>query len=276
MTSASLDRRDDLVTGEAVLLDLRPASFAVRAVSFVIDAVIGLATLIGGAWGLSQVAAAVELDAGYLAAGYLLISVLALVGIPVVSEMLTNGRSLGRWAMGTRVVRDDGGAVHSRQSLLRALTAMLEIWTTSGMIALVISLIDRRSRRLGDLLAGTYVVQERLRARPAARVDMPSHLAAWASSADVARIPSALLLELRTFLVRAATLHERSRRDLALDLVQRVVPSVSPPPPPGTDPIAFLTAVLAERSRRDEALLCERRDREDQLAYQVATLPFTD
>ena len=272
---AETARREALVTGEAVLLDLRPASFAMRILSFAIDGLVSLALLVGGIWSLAMLARSASLDEGYLAAGSVLISAFALLGIPVLAETVSGGRSLGRWAVGTRVVRDDGGPVHVRQSILRAVSALFEIWTVSGMLALAIALVDARSRRLGDLLAGTFVLQERLRTPAPTRVEVPGHLTAWARCADVGRLPPTLLQEIRTFLARSSSLHARSRRDLALDLVQRVVPSVSPPPPPGTDPEAFLQAVLAERSRRDEELLRSRRELELELARQVGTLPFS-
>lgn len=273
--SADPAQRDALVTGEAVLLDLRPASFATRILSFAIDGAVSLAVLIGGTWSLAMVARAVALDDGYVAAGAVLITAFALLGLPVLSETVSGGRSLGRWALGTRVVRDDGGPLHVRQSVLRAVSALFEIWSVTGMLALAVALVDPRSRRLGDLLAGTFVLQERLRTPAPVRVSVPEHLGAWARGADVGRLPPAVLQEIRTFLARSASLHARSRRDLALDLVQQVVPSVSPPPPPGTDPEEFLRAVLAERSRRDEALLRSRRERELALARQVAELPFS-
>lgn len=274
-TPATRARRDVLVTGEAVLLDLRPASFATRALSFAIDGTLTMLLLVGATWGITTIGLAYGLDQGYLRAGGLAVSVAALIGLPVLCEALTGGRSPGRWALGTRVVRDDGGPVHVRQSLLRALAAVLEIWGASGMLALVVSMIDPRSRRLGDLLAGTFVIQERLRAPQPVREEAPEELVAWARSADVGRLPIPLLQEIRGFLPRAAMLSATSRRALALDLVEQVVPAIAPPPPPGTDPESFLRAVLAERSRRDEERLRVGLEREETLTAQVRALPFS-
>lgn len=273
-TTDAAASRDALVTGEAVLLDLRPASFAVRLASFLIDGLVELVIAIGGTYAVVRLGSAFGLDDGYLAAGLVAVTVAAFIGYPVLTELLTNGRSLGRLALGTRVVRDDGGPVHARQSLLRAVMAMFEIWSTSGAIALVVSLVDSRSRRLGDLLAGTFVLQERLRAPLPVRPEVPPTLRAWAGTADVGRLELTLLQDIRAFLPRAEVMAPESRRRIALDLVQRVVPSVAPPPPVGTDPEEFLRAVLAERSRRDEQRLREDLAREQELAAQVAVLPF--
>src|SRR5690606_7058596 len=196
-------RRDALITGDAVLLDLRTASFATRIVSAVIDGVLQLALLIGGILSIAWFADRAALDDGFLAAGILLASVLAYVGYPVLSELLLRGRSVGRLVMGTRVVRDDGGPVHVRQSVLRAVMAMFEIWSTTGAVALVCSVIDRRSRRIGDLLAGTMVIQERMRTHPPQRIEVPLSLRDWAQAADVGRLPLPLLQDIRAFLPRA-------------------------------------------------------------------------
>ncbi|WP_010549802.1 RDD family protein [Brachybacterium paraconglomeratum] len=268
-------RRDALITGDAVLLDLRTASFATRIVSAVIDGVLQLALLIGGILSVAWFADRAALDDGFLAAGVLLASVLAYVGYPVLSELLLRGRSVGRLVMGTRVVRDDGGPVHVRQSVLRAVMAMFEIWSTTGAVALVCSVIDRRSRRIGDLLAGTMVIQERMRTHPPQRVEVPLSLRDWAQAADVGRLPLPLLQDIRAFLPRAGQINAESRHQLSRDLLRRTLPHVAPAPPPGTPPEEFLAAVLAERSRRDEMRLRRAQERQQELAAEVRAVPFS-
>ena len=267
--------RDALITGDAVLLDLRTASFAVRMLSAAIDGVLQLGLLIGGTIAIAWTAARVELDDDFVAAGIVAVSVLAYVGYPVLCELLLHGRSVGRLVMGTRVVRDDGGPVHLRQSLLRAVMAMLEIWSTSGAIALTCSVIDRRSRRVGDLLAGTMVIQERMRSLSPQRVEVPESLGRWVQGADVGRLPLTLMQDIRSFLPRAGTINPESRRELSRDLLRRTLPHVAPAPPPGTDPEELLAAVLAERSRRDEERLRRSQERQRELSAEVRAVPFT-
>ena len=272
---ASSSDRDALITGDAVLLDLRTASFATRLVSAVIDGILQLALLVGGIVAMAWLAARADLDDGYLAAGILLASVAAYVGYPVLCELLLHGRSVGRLVMGTRVVRDDGGPVHLRQSLLRAVMAMLEIWSTSGAIALTCSVIDRKSRRVGDLLAGTMVIQERMRTLPAQRMEVPVSLREWALAADVGRLPLPLMQDIRAFLPRAGEINAESRHQLSRDLLHRTLPHVAPAPPPGTPPEEFLAAVLAERSRRDEMRLRRAQERQEELSAEVRAVPFS-
>ncbi|NMA78084.1 MAG: RDD family protein, partial [Actinomycetales bacterium] len=197
------------------------------------------------------------------------------VAVPDSLQDWVHGADVGRLAMGTRVVRDDGGPVHVRQSLLRAVMAMLEIWSTSGAIALTCSVIDRKSRRVGDLLAGTMVIQERMRDLSPQRVAVPASLQDWVHGADVGRLPLTLMQDIRSFLPRATTINPESRRQLSRDLLRRTLPHVAPAPPPGTDPEQFLTAVIAERSRRDEARLRRAQERQEELAAEVRAVPFS-
>jgi uncharacterized RDD family membrane protein YckC len=272
---ASSSDRDALITGDAVLLDLRTASFATRLVSAVIDGILQLALLVGGIVAMAWLAARAGLDDGYLAAGVLLASVAAYVGYPVLCELLLRGRSVGRLVMGTRVVRDDGGPVHVRQSVLRAVMAMFEIWSTSGAVALTCAVIDRRSRRIGDLLAGTMVIQERMRTLPEQRMEVPVSLREWAHAADVGRLPLPLMQDIRAYLPRAGQINAESRRQLSRDLLRRTLPHVAPAPPPGTPPEEFLAAVLAERSRRDEMRLRRAQERQMELSAEVRAVPFS-
>src|SRR5699024_6049728 len=149
--------------GGAVTKAVLAAAVAARTRRAGMGGAFQLGRLAGGTIGLVWAAARAELDDGFVTAGILGMSVLAYVGYPVLCELLLRGRSVGRLTMGTRVVRDDGGPVHVRQSLIRAVMATFEIWSTSGAVALTCSVIDRRSRRVGDLLAGTMVIQERMR-----------------------------------------------------------------------------------------------------------------
>src|SRR4051794_26488650 len=114
------------------------------------------------------------------------------VGLPTTVETLSRGRSLGKVAAGLRVVRDDGGPTRMRHALVRALVAVVEIFLTLGSVALVTSMLNVRGKRLGDLLAGTFVLRERGGRAIAPLPAMPLQLARWALTADIARLPDPL------------------------------------------------------------------------------------
>jgi len=241
---------EDLVTGEAVVLDLRPASFLTRGLALLLDYVVIAFAAIAISVALTPI---LDISDEALGAAVSLVGVvMVIVGIPVTVETFTRGRSLGKYAMGLRVVRDDGGPIRMRQALVRGLLGFFEIWLTQGSVAIIASLSNRRGKRLGDLLAGTYVVRERTAAgalTPPAI--MPPHLAGWAAGSDLGRVPDRLAVAARQFLARAPRLHPSSRQSLGTSLAQQLSPYVAPMPPAGTHPEEFLAAVLAERRERD-------------------------
>lgn len=240
---------DEILIGEGVMLDARPASFASRLLGALLD----LLVVGTGAFLLLVVAGAVGQnldDAAGSALGILLLVTITVV-VPTTVETLTRGRSVGKLVMGLRVVRDDGGPVRFRHAVVRALVGVLELWLTVGSVALITSLVHPRGKRLGDMLAGTYAVRVRGGQRPLPPLVMPPELANWARSADIRRLPDGLALSVRQFLGRAAGLHLGSRVRLGVSLAADVEGYVAPGPPPGTHPERFLAAVLAERRDRE-------------------------
>ena len=88
-------------------------------------------------------------------------TVLVFVGYPLIFETATRGRTLGKMAMGLRVVSDDGGPERFRQALFRALASVVEIWMLLGSPAVICSMLSPKAKRLGDIFAGTVVISER-------------------------------------------------------------------------------------------------------------------
>ena len=131
-----------------------------RALGLFVDVVCHGVLLVAILIGLA--AAGGDLDDAAVRALVLCSVVFCLVVVPVTVETLSRGRSLGKLATGLRVVRDDGGAIRFRHALIRGLTGFLEIYLTLGGLALAVSLFNDKSRRLGDLMAGTYAVRSRV------------------------------------------------------------------------------------------------------------------
>lgn len=237
----------ELVTGDAVVLDVKVAQLPVRVVSAFIDIFVQMIVLYGGifvvAFSLSQ------FDAALTGALSIVYSVLALVGYPVIWEMATRGRSLGKLAMGLRVVSDDGGPERLRQAVIRALSAVVEIFMFMGAPAVIASLASTKGKRLGDIFAGTMVISERGPKLPPPPM-MPPQLAQWAQSLQLSGLTSDQADLARQFLNRAGQLAPHTRDQMLYQISTDVLASIAPPPPPGTPPQFMLAAVLAERHRR--------------------------
>lgn len=261
-----------IVTGEAVVLELRPASFAARALGLAIDVVFHAVLLVAVLWGLS--AAGRDLDDAAGRALVLTGVVFSLVVVPVGLETLTRGRSLGKLATGLRVVRDDGGAIRFRHAVIRGLTGFLEIYLTFGGLALAVALFNDKSRRLGDLLAGTYSVRGRVPVERAAAVFVPPALLPWASTADIGRIPDATARRAAQFIRQAGRMAPASRAAMAASVAAELSAHVAPSPPPGTGPEDFLAAVVAERRNREFSRLAQARRRNSAVGERLQKLPF--
>jgi uncharacterized RDD family membrane protein YckC len=255
-SSASYAGVDQLVTGEAVALELPPASLGLRIVSGLIDVTIEFGILVLGTI-LATVTAPDEALFGVMSV--VLIAFTLVIG-PAIMETLTMGRTVGKFAMGIRAVRDDAGPISFHHSFVRHLVGVVEIWVLSGVPALVGALVSSKGKRIGDFAAGTYVVRDRYKLQLPWPVQMPPHLAHWAASADIAPLPDSLAVAMRQLLSRTATLSPESRNTLVTHIFTEVQQYVSPPPPTGTHPEYFLAAVAAERRRRDEHRLWREAD----------------
>ncbi|MEV6624050.1 RDD family protein, partial [Amycolatopsis sp. NPDC051114] len=248
-----MHEESELVTGEAVVLDLHVAKLASRALAMVLDVLVQFALLLGTFFVLTLTVPGE--DESLALTLILVFLVLIMVGYPVLFETLSRGRSLGKMAVGLRVVRVDGGPIRFRHALTRGLAGfVIDFWALGvfGAVAVIVSLCSSDGRRVGDFLAGTLVVRDRAPesvAYPA--IGMPPGLEGWAARLDLTRLPDDLALASRQFLARFGQLAPEASHALGWKLAQQVGNALGTPVPPGVPPWAFLAAVLAERRNRD-------------------------
>jgi hypothetical protein len=121
-----------------------------------------------------------------------------------------------------------------------------------GAVALIVSLLSRDGKRVGDYLAGTVVIRERVPdAGTAVVIQMPPPLAQWASQLDLSGLPNDLALAIRQYLGRMGELRPEAGEALGHSLAAQVGACIGAPIPPGVPTWAYLSAVLAERRSRD-------------------------
>jgi len=108
-----------------------------------------------------------------------------------VMETYFNGRTVGKWATGIRVIDIDGKPINGKRAMIRnllrvadfapiaALSSIAEgasplFVIPTGMIGLIVMVSTRRLQRLGDLAAGTMVIIDQRNWRlPIAKVEDP-------------------------------------------------------------------------------------------------------
>ena len=237
-----------IVTGEAVALELRPAGIGSRGLALIIDFFCQFLVSIAWIWALSRIGG----DSAAIEATVLTLFVATLLGYPVGFETLWRGRTPGKAAMGLRVVRDDGGPIRFRHAFVRGLVGVVvdRPGISSGLLAFIPMLATQRSKRLGDLAAGTVVVQERVPARMSTPPLVPTELTGWAAGLDLSGMTDDLALQTRQFIGRAGQLAPQVRDEMGNQLLA-AVSRFAGPLPPGMSPWTYLQTVLAERSRRE-------------------------
>ncbi len=82
-------------------------------------------------------------------------------GYYIFFEMLWNGQTPGKRWTGLRVIRTDGTPITLSESLIRNLTRIVDFLPAFYGVGIIAMFIDKQSRRLGDLAAGTLVVHDR-------------------------------------------------------------------------------------------------------------------
>jgi uncharacterized RDD family membrane protein YckC len=153
----------ELETPERVALSLPVAGLGARALAYLLDLLLVFLAWVTGLllYSISgdllrqmqalSFAGQLLAVAGVLAAGW---------GWDVAWEVFWRGQTPGKRALGLRVVRADGAPVGPVESIVRNALRAVELPLGYAPGVLMVALGPRR-QRLGDLVAGTLVVQER-------------------------------------------------------------------------------------------------------------------
>ncbi len=198
---ARLDTRLRVETPEGIDLILRPAGLLPRALAFAID---------------------LAIRGAFLAVVFLVLGLLGKLGMGlgaillflttwwymVLFEVLNQGRSPGKQALGLRVIHDDGTPIGWAASLTRNLLRVVDLLPFGYCLGILSCLSSSSFKRLGDLAAGTLVVYR----------DTPSQ-APQLPDASAERAPFPLSLEeqraLLSFAERQSGLSVARRLELA-------------------------------------------------------------
>ena len=263
--------QDEVLTGEAVALDVQPVGFFLRALGTLIDMVIGIVLLVMASLLIGWLFGTSIFDGTVLPIVTIAALVLLWVVLPTAVETATRGRSIGKLVVGGRIVRADGGAIGFRHAFIRALVGVFELWMTLGAVAAIVGAFTPRSQRLGDLLAGTYSERTRTPALPPFAPGVPAALADWAALADVGRLPERLARRIAQFTRQADAMEPSARARAAASLAAEAAVHVSPVP--RSDPEPFVRAVAAVRRERELRGLVRESARVDALTAGVADVP---
>lgn len=206
----------DVATPERVSVELPVAGIGFRALAYAIDVGMLFGSTIVLYFLYSLVGpSAIEVYNGLSSlerALGLVLLFLVIWGYWTGLEVLWRGQTLGKRLMRIRVVRFDGSPVGPFESAVRNLLRIVDFLPGCYPVGVMTMLIDRRHRRLGDIVAGTILVREE-------DFDLSRYEKAPARSARV--LGTADLEVVTSFLSRMALLDADARVRLGRQLCER-------------------------------------------------------
>lgn len=147
-------KRIDITTTQNVVIDYKAATVLERALAWLIDIfLLAVSVLV-----LFIIIAAILPDSYQDTASLIIISPLTLT-YHLLAEMLFNGVSLGKQALGLRVVKINNEPVSAYDYFMRWCFRLVDIGITFGVMAVITILSSPRNQRIGDFLADTTVIK---------------------------------------------------------------------------------------------------------------------
>jgi uncharacterized RDD family membrane protein YckC len=143
-------------TAQNVGINQNVANIGDRMLGYLIDSAVILFYLIASI----LLFMALDLDMGDTWAIYLLVNLPAFLYY-VLLETFWDGKTIGKSAMNTRVVKLDGSKPSFANYFVRWILRIVDVVLTSGGAAVLTILIKGNGQRIGDIAAGTTVISEK-------------------------------------------------------------------------------------------------------------------
>ncbi len=153
-----LDGSHRVLTPEYVEFDFVLAGLFSRFLAWLIDTVITVAV---AGFIMTVVSFALFAAPGFAAAAATVVWFLVDWGYGILLESVWSGQTIGKKALGLRVIQESGVRIGPLHAAMRNLTRPLDRLPLLYMVGGVVALFTESSQRPGDLLAGTIVVRER-------------------------------------------------------------------------------------------------------------------
>jgi uncharacterized membrane protein SpoIIM required for sporulation/uncharacterized RDD family membrane protein YckC len=238
-----LDATVDVETPEQVLVSYTLAGIGTRGAAAVIDILILILALGALSLGVVQLMDAIRSRGDWIVTAGIIGNFLLVWGYFVVFETIWDGQTPGKRLLGLRVVRNGGGGIDAGGSAARNLIRFVDFIPFGYFVGMASMLANKRNQRLGDLVAGTIVVRERLLEQTARRSQSVTPVGAEAVPVLAAALNDAQFALLDRFVAREAGLDDGARLRLAVALSARLSQ------PSSADPTAALVALHAAELR---------------------------
>ncbi len=232
-----LDDPYRIETPERLDLDYDVAGLGSRLIAALVDSAIQTLLIVLvfllGIIGLGSSLAALARQLGgesglWMVAAFFLVEFALLWGYYLFFEWVWHGQTPGKRLVGLRVIKAGGYPIGFGEAAIRNLVRIIDVLPGAYGVGAIVMIVDRRSRRLGDLAAGTLVVKERrelkLDSLLVGPVPQPSPPALSPGSFEESSIPNLRLLSatdrslLREYFLRRPSLKDTAALEVASHL----------------------------------------------------------
>ncbi len=163
------------------------------------------------------------------------------------SEILADGQSWGKKAMGIKVVRLDGKEPTLSDFLLRSVFHMVDTFTSFGIVAALLVSTSNKSQRLGDMTANTTVIKVkfslRFRLEDILKINtLDDYEPAYP---EVRQLSEQDMLLIKTIISRYRRHRNKAHQEVVNELVQNLSKQLDILEPP-RDKIGFLKTLIRD------------------------------
>ena len=150
----------DIRTTQNVTIEYELASLRERFLAFLIDVlIVGVVCMVIAFTMISLLSDEVLESGFFLRALFSFFPIGAFILYQLLSEVIADGQSLGKKALGIKVVKLDGEEPGLSDFLLRAVFHLVDTIFSFGIVAALLVSSSEKHQRLGDLTANTTVIR---------------------------------------------------------------------------------------------------------------------
>ncbi|WP_213520080.1 RDD family protein [Nonlabens sp.] len=149
-------------TAQNVTIEYEFAGIGKRIIAFLLDAVVLIIYIITVSLTVYK---AVDLFDQNNVLGIRELTLLPVFCYSLFMHLLFNGRTLGKFVMRIKVVKEDGSPARLSDFLIRWILRLIDIVLFFGTVGVVAMLLSERKQRLGDIAAKTIVINTRKRTK---------------------------------------------------------------------------------------------------------------
>ena len=150
-----------IITTQNVVINFTAASVGERILAFLTDIVIQIAyaiTVFYGIFNLLQLGNLIKNWDNWSRIAVIILFFIPIIFYTILLESIFEGQTFGKRLLKIKVVKIDGYQASFGDYLIRWLFRLIDIFSNSGILALISIVITDKSQRLGDISAGTSVI----------------------------------------------------------------------------------------------------------------------